>query len=175
MKGKKTRKKNIKPSFCRLSGNNTRIWHHIREVCTQIIQYNIKTWHNNIKNKHDNGVQATDPIRREKVINNKSRTTNMCNYPKCTIVRREKDRRNILAELLEKTQIISQIIEPTHIQTKTIKRIQSIWIIPILLYGRASWTLNKTTKIQNRRWNFLEKPQNTCSLFTNEISISERN
>jgi hypothetical protein len=49
----------------------------------------------------------------------------MCNYPECTIVRRGKDRRNIFAELLDKMQIINQIIEPSYIQKKTRKRIQT--------------------------------------------------
>jgi hypothetical protein len=48
----------------------------------------------------------------------------MCNYLECTLISREKDRRNILAELLEKTQIINQIIEPSYIQKKTRKQIK---------------------------------------------------
>jgi hypothetical protein len=48
----------------------------------------------------------------------------MCKYPECTFVRREKDRRNILAELLEKTEIINQIIKPSYIRKKIRKRIK---------------------------------------------------
>jgi len=51
----------------------------------------------------------------------------MCNYPECTLISREKDRRNILAELLEKMQIVNQIIEPTYVQKKTRKRIKKTY------------------------------------------------
>jgi hypothetical protein len=77
----------------------------------------------------------------------------MCNYPEFTIVRTEKDRRNILEELLEKTQIITKyrtFLYPEENQKTNTKHMNNTH--PTVWQGILNTKQNKINSESKHRW-----------------------